>query len=66
ADIQLIYNAAGAVLFTVLLLLLKDHYHIFTFGIKNNPAFEVSMFHLVFNLLSGLLFLPFMHKLIKE
>ncbi|MBR2340920.1 MAG: Na/Pi cotransporter family protein [Clostridia bacterium] len=63
--IHLIFNAIGAILFTVLLLTWKDFFQMTFHQWFSKPSTQIAMFHTFFNTVCALLFLPFINGLVK-
>lgn len=65
AAIHLLFNVIGTVLFTAVIWPLSDHIVKFLNMCFKDPQFQVAMFHVIFNLVTTALLLPFINQLTK-
>jgi len=63
--IHLTFNVIGTVIFTIILLIFKNQIVNLFNNLDINIEFKIAIFHVVFNLLTTLLLLPFINLLVK-
>ena len=63
--IHLMFNVAGTVLFTILLLVWRDFMEVTFMRLFEKPEQQIAMFHTFFNFVGTLLFLPFTKVFVK-
>ncbi len=66
AFIHLTFNLLGTIIFTIVLLSLKKYIvSAFETVLPGNPGMQIAWFHVVFNLTTTLILLPFVKQLVK-
>jgi phosphate:Na+ symporter len=63
--IHLMFNVIGVVLFTIILWIFQDPIVSFLDNTIQNVSYEIAVFHVVFNVTTTLLLLPFINLLVK-
>ena len=66
AFIHLTFNVIGTIFFTIFIWIFKDFAVALLQGmIPNNPQMQLAWFHVIFNVITSLLLLPFIKQLVK-
>lgn len=63
--IHLLFNVFGSVIFMIILLIWKNFINDLLGKIVSDPSAQIAMFHTIFNLVSTLIFVPFINEFVK-